>query len=334
MLKKVLFLLAAVSVLVTGCKDEELAPAVTQDTLLFGAFPFLEELKTAEFDLADLAGSAYEMDVYFVDNAGGENVAQYNIYVSFDDNNPDNGDLSTQSSLFKSFGPSDFAPLGDKGNLGLTVRIPFTEVSAFVGAGNPGDVVSGDRFQFRTEIVHVDGRVFSSANSTPAITNAFGGILNFNVNATCPLGDDEFVGDYTITYGTVYDPFNLFGDADDPDPVQPLGDLSGGVTVTLSTVSGSTTRRTLTFGDRLWLPSYGFSTGTVTLDFACDLVSSTDALDSGLTCGDGSIGFSQSETIASTFDLEDESTFEVFYDDFTRGGCFSGDKPFSIVFTK
>ena len=38
------------------------------------------------------------------------------------------------------------------------------------------------------------GGVFSSANSTPAVTNAFGGIWDFNVNATCPLGDDFFTG--------------------------------------------------------------------------------------------------------------------------------------------
>ncbi len=318
----------------TGCKDEEKGPILTQETLLFGAFPFLNELRTAEFDLANLNSSVYEMEVYFVDNEGGTAVAQYNVYAAFDDNNPANGDLSSESTLWKSFGPSDFAPTGSKGNLGMTLTIPFSEIAAFVGAGNTGDVISGDRFQFRTEIVHTDGRVFSSANSTPAITNAFGGIFNFNVNATCPLDDADFVGTYAISYGNVYDPFNLFGDADDPDPVQPLGDLDG-VTVTLSTVSGSTTRRSLTYGNRLWLPSYGFATGTVTLDFACDLMSSTDALDSGLTCGDGSIGFSQSETVPSPFVLDDDSTFEVFYEDFTRGGCYSGvDRPFSIVFTK
>ncbi|TXF91551.1 hypothetical protein FUA23_02305 [Neolewinella aurantiaca] len=327
MLKKVLFLLAAVSVLVTGCKDDELAPTVTQDTLLFGAFPFLNELKTAEFDLADLSGSAYEMDVYFVDNAGGQNVGQYNVYVSFDDNNPDGGDLSTGRALFKSYGPSDFAPLGDKGNLGLTVRIPFSEVAAFVGASNADDVISGDRFQFSTEIVHVDGRVFSSGNSTPAITNAFGGIFDFNVNATCPLPDDFFVGTYALSYDEVYDEFDLFGGG---TFVQALGDLSG-VTVDLTTVAGSTTRRNFLLGERLWLPTYGFDVGSPTLEFACDVVTSSNVTNSA-SCGDGPIGAIQTGT--ASFDLTDDSTITIGYNDFATGGCLGETKFFSIVFTK
>jgi hypothetical protein len=331
MLKKFSFLLAACLIMVTGCKDEDAAPVIVFDELEVGAFPFLNELKTAEFDLADLAGSAYEMDVYFVDGVGGDNVAQYNVFVAFDDNNPDNGDLSTETRLFKSYTPGDFGSLGDKGNLGLTVAVPFTEVANFVGAGTAGDVISGDRFQFTTEIVTAGGTVFNSVNSTPAVTNAFGGIWNFNVNATCPLEDARFAGSYKVTYGTVYETFPLFG-AD--DFVLPLGDISGGIDVTLSTVAGSTTRRSLTYGDRLWLPSYGFGTGTVTLDFACDIVTSTEAVDGGLTCGDGSIGFVGSETVVSMFDLTDDSSFEVAYTDFATGGCNDAELPFTLVFTK
>lgn len=326
MLKKVLFLFAAAAILTTGCADPEKGPILTQETLLFGAFPFLNELKTAEFDLADLSGSAYEMDVYFVDNEGGTAVAQYNLYVSFDDNNPDNGDLSTPSTLYKSFGPSDFSTLGSKGNLGMTVRIPFSEIASFVGAGAAGAVVSGDRFQFRGEIRHSDGRVFSSANSTPAIVNAFGGIWNFNVNATCPLVSSDFAGAYKVRYGTVYDAFPLFG-----APVQPFGPAPLSLDVTLSTVSGSTTRRSLNFGPYL-RPGYNFGTSDVTLEFACDKVTSTN-INSGAGCGGGSIQASQ--TGVAAFTLADDTTWEIEYLDFKPdGGCGVSEMPFSLVFTK
>ncbi|MCX8211673.1 MAG: hypothetical protein OTI34_11540 [Lewinella sp.] len=327
MLKKVLFLLAAACVVMSSCVDEERSPVITQDNLLFGAFPFLNELKTGEFDLADLTGSAYEMDIYFVDNAGGADIAQYNVYVAFDDNNPVPSDLSTERTLFKSFGPSDFAPLGDKGNLGMTLRIPFTEVAAFVGASNVGDVISGDRFQFSTEVIKEDGRVFASTNSTPAVTNAFGGLFDFNVNATCPLPDDVFAGDYNVQYGYVYDVFPLFG-AD----VQPFGPALD-ATVTLGLVAGSTTRRSFNFGAYL-LPGYGFGTSDVVLDFACDVVTSS-AVDSGAGCGGGSIAAVQVNS--ASFDLADDSTWTIEYEGFgpNDGGCGVPElKPWSVVFTK
>ncbi|MTB51807.1 hypothetical protein [Lewinella sp. W8] len=326
MLKKSLFLLAACAIVLTGCTDEELAPVVTQDTLLFGAFPRLQELRAAEFDLADLAGSAYSMTVDFVDNAGGDLVGQYNVYVAFDDNNPDNGDLSTETMLWKSFTAADFSAQST-GNLGLDVEIPFSEIAAFVGAGNAGDVISGDRFLFRTEIVHSDGRVFSSDNSTPAITNAFGGIWNFNVNATCPLADDQFAGDYAVEYGTVYDEFALFG-----APVQALGNPPLNLTVTLGLVSGSTTRRVFNVGTTV-NPGYGFGASDTTLEFACDIVTST-AIDSGAGCGGGSIAAVQ--VAADPFDLNDDSTWTINYVEYgdNDGGCGVAAMEYSLVFSK
>lgn len=299
---------------------------VTSDVLSFGAFPFLDELRSGEYDLANLSTSAYEMDVYFVDNAGGADVEQYNVFVAFDDNNPDNGDLSTERMLFRSFGPSDFAPLGDKGNLGLTVRIPFTEVASFANVDAEGAVISGDRFLFTTEIVKTDGRVFGGGNSSPAITTAFGGLFDFNVNATCPLDNDFFVGTYSVEYGEVYPEFELFANSF----VQALGDLDG-ATVDFSPVAGSTTRRAFELGDRLWLPAFGFALGVSNLEFACDVVTSTNLTNSA-SCGGGPVGAFQVGT--ASFSLEDDSSVTIGYDDFSSGGCFGETRFFSLVFTK
>ncbi|NJB87644.1 hypothetical protein GGR26_003428 [Lewinella marina] len=319
--------LALIALVIAGCADPEKTPIVTQDTLLFGAFPRLVELRTGEFDLANLASSSYEMEVDFVDNAGGEDIAQYNIYVAFDDNSTSGGrqDFSTESKLFKTYEPSDFRA-GPNGNLGVDVTIPFTEVASF--AGVPIDsVLSGDRFQVRTEVVKEDGRVFTSDNSTSAITSAFGGIFNFNINATCPLPDSKFSGEYTISYGYVYDEFALFG-----APVQALGNPPLDRTVTLTPVSGSTTRRTFAVGVYV-APGYNFSGGTVTLDFACNEVRST-AIDSGAGCGSGSIAATQKGV--AKFNLNDDSSFTIEYTDFgaTDGGCGVAGRDFSLVFTK
>ena len=329
MLNKLYLFLALAAVVVVGCADEELQPAVTQDTLLFGAFPRLVELRTGEFDLADLQNSAYEMEVDFVDNAGGADVAQYKVYVAFDDNTVDSAGVDYSSpdyAEYRVYTPSDFTE-GPNGNLGITVSIPFVDVANF--AGVPLDSIeSGDRFQVRTEVVKTDGRVFSSANSTPAITNAFGGIFNFNINATCPLPDDRFVGDYTIEYGYVYDQFTFFG-----QPVQALGTPPLNRTVTLELVSGSTTRRTFNIGAILAPGAYQGNGGTITLDFACNRVTSTGA-SVGLTCGAGNIGSHQAGE--APFVLNDDSTFTIEYEDFgsTDGGCGTPAMAYSLVFTK
>ena len=328
MLNKLYLFLALAAVVVVGCADEDLQPAVTQDTLLFGAFPRLVELRTGEFDLADLQNSSYEMEVDFVDNAGGADIAQYRVFVAFDDNSVDSlrPDLSTESAEYRVYTPDDFTE-GPNGNLGITVTIPFADVASF--AGVPLDSIeSGDRFEVRTEVVKTDGRVFSSANSTPAITNAFGGIFNFNITATCPLPDEMFVGDYTLSYGYVYDQFTFFG-----QPVQALGPPPLSRTVTLSLVPGSTTRRTFNIGTILAPGGYQGNGGTVTLDFACDVVTSTGA-SIGLTCGGGNIGNHQ--TGVASFNLTDDNTWTIEYEDFgsTDGGCGTPAMAYSLVFTK
>ena len=327
MFNKSLILLLVVAMVATGCKDDELAPIVTQDILLFGAFPRLIELRSGEFDLDDLENSTYEMQVDFVDNAAGADVAQYNIYIAFDDNSVDSTsqDFTTERDLFRSYGPGDFTE-GPNGNLGTDVTISFMEAANFVGV--PVDsVISGDRFQVYTEVVKEDGRVFGSGNSTSAVTSAFGGIFDFNITATCPLPDEMFSGTYLIEYGTVYDEVTFAG-----AQVQALGTPPLNKTVELSTVEGSTTRRTFPIG--LYLqPGYGFNAGTITLDFACDQVTATD-IDAGASCGSGTIEAVQMEP--DPFDLTDDSSFTITYTDFADDGGCGGVQPmeFTLVFTK
>ncbi len=314
--------------MIAGCKDEDASPIVTQEKLLFGAFPRLIELRTGEFDLANLGTSSYEMEVDFVDNAGGADVAEYRLYVAFDDNSIDSAgqDLSTDYELYRTYTPTDFRE-GPNGNLGLDVTIPFAELANFVSV--PGEAVrSGDRFQVRAEVEKEDGRVFSAGNSTSAVTSAFSGIFDFNIVATCPLDDDAFAGDYTITYGYVYDEFSFFD-----QPVQALGNPPLSRTVALTPVSGSSTRRTFPIGDYLAPGSYAASGGTITLDFACDVVSSSGA-SVALTCGSGNIGSHQLGT--ASFDLNDDSSFTIEYQDFgsTDGGCGQVGLNYSLIFTK
>ena len=138
--------------------------------------------------------------------------------------------------------------------------------------------------------------------------------------------DDVFVGDYAIEYGYVYDVFPLFGAA-----VQPFGPTIGR-TVTLG-LGNSSIRRDFNYGAYL-VPGYNFGSADVTLEFACDVVTST-AVDSGAGCGGGSIAAVQVNS--ASFDLNDDSTWTIEYEGFgpNDGGCGVAEvKPWSVVFTK
>ena len=316
MIKRLFYLsLAGLLVFSFGCADEDLAPVATFDTLGIGAFPRLIELRTGEFDLDDLAGSAYDMDVEFIDGAGGEDVAEYNIFVEFIDNNPGNGDASTDLLVYEEYTPADFSR-GAEGNLGLTVTIPFLDAAAAVGVA-PDAVLSGDVFRFVTEVVKTDGNVFTQTNSTPAITTSFQGIFNFNVTATCPLPDAEFSGEYTFSYE---------GD----EPVSPFGATFAGNTATFRTVPGSTTRRRASFR---YLTNYNFGV-TMEIDFACNVVF-MNTINSGVGCGGGAITIAQASPDGDPFDIDDDSEFKLNLIDFASdGGCGVGAIPFTIVFSK
>ena len=91
-------------ILLAGCSaDPALGPIITVETAEVGAFPRTVELKVGEYDLMDLAGSSYLHDIDFRSIDGGNNVANYIINVSFDDNNSSNGDDSTTPIEFKNF---------------------------------------------------------------------------------------------------------------------------------------------------------------------------------------------------------------------------------------
>lgn len=329
MLKKLAFLLSACLVMATGCVDEEAGPIINFDGGLgLGAFPRLQQLEFGEFDLDNFNTSVYRHTVDFVDGAESNDISEYVILFAFDDNNPDNGDLSTDFAEFDRISVSSINDVDpETGNKVFTLEIPFAAVAAAVGASEE-DILVGDRFQFRTELVKTDGRVFNSVNSTPAVTNAFGGLWNWNVNATCPLDDSFYSGAYTMSYGEVYDQISLFG-----RPIQAFGPPDMMQTVDLALVTGSTTRRTVTTE---WIPGNDLSRNvTLTFTFSCDVIEG-ESSGTTIACAGGGWG-SRQVGDPVPLDLTDDSGFTMEWVDFgpgLDGGCGIGEFGYSLVFTK
>jgi len=288
-------------ILIASCSsDPELAPIISVDNAQIGAFPRTVNLVTSEYDLMDLTGSSYVHDIDFRSEDDGQNVDAYNVYVTFDDNNADNGDDSSAEVLLQSFGQGDFSD-GPDGNKALTLDFPFTEVAAATGVAL--DAVSpGDKFDFRTEVILSDGRKFESRNTESTIFGpAFRAFFDWSVFATCPLPDNLFVGTYAISH--------LDG------PNNPWATGIREANVTLALVPGSTTVRSV--NGVVVIDEFGGFEMPAQIEFICDVVQWLDTTP-GVQCAPPVISYNNGGT--SPQDITDDSVITLIINE-DGGGC-------------
>jgi len=285
-------------ILLAGCSaDPALGPIITEKTAEVGAFPRTVELRASEFDLADVANSVYDHDIDFRSIDGGANVANYIVYVAFDDNDPSNGDLSTTPVQYQNYTQADFGDSGT-GTKSLTLTYAFTDVASATGVAI-ADISPGDRFRFTTELILDDGRVFTAANTESTIFGpAFRAFFDWDVNATCPLPDNLFVGTYILSYDD--GPNNPWGDSFDPGPC------------TLALIPGSTTVRSING----LIGAFAFDVEGAQVQFVCDVA---QWIDGNLTAGCGGV-IEYNLGAAQPQDITDDSVIilEVNED---GGGC-------------
>lgn len=304
--KYISFAMAA-SFLLFSCADEDLEPIATFDNSGKGAYARLVEVTSGAdgYNLSQFGSTSYDYEVEFVTLDKQPLVDKYDIFVTFQDNSPQNGDASKAEVLYKSFGAADFSTSA-AGFQGISVSIPLAEVSSTLGLGE-ADLAGADAFNFRSTITLNDGRVFSFDNSSGAINgSAFAGHFNFSAKLSCPMPDTDFVGNYTLEYVNAQFPFGAetFG----PD----------GSTVTLEVVS--TTKRKFS---AVYLPGLGIGNGPVDFVFEllCTIVIPDGNQGSGLGCGSGSITLGAPDNF-SNFDITDDSVLEFDFVEFEAdGGC-------------
>ena len=298
---KNLIYIAILATLFSCGSDPDLAPIITIDNAEIGAFPRTLNLVSGEYDLMNLSTSTYVHDLDFRSEDGGSNVAEYRLFLTFEDNNPGNGDDSSEEVLFRTFTQADFvdSPEGDS-NTAITLSFPFTESAAATGV--PIDNVEpNDRFSFRAELELDDGRVFTGNNTESTIFGpAFRAFFDFNVNATCPISDDLFVGEYSIEF--------LQG------PGNPWATGLRVENVTLALVPGSTTLRQ--FGGNV-IDAFGGFPVTVQMDFVCNTVQWLPT-GPGVGCGPPNIEYQSGAPQPQ--DITDDSVIILEYQE-EGGGC-------------
>lgn len=302
---------------ITSCADPELGPILTFEKATIGSYIRLVQLNTGEFDLENTGTSALDYEVDFVDQANGNEVAEYQLEVQFFDNTPAGGAASQEKRVYKTFSKGDFSDSAN-GNKGIRVTIPFTDLTTLFGI-SADDVLAGDNFAFFGTVTQDDGATYASTNSTSTVRgSAFGGYFDFNGKATCPQPNDVFVGSYTISYegdfGLGYGP--------------PYAD---GLVIDVTAVSGSSTLRQFA---AVVLPGIGgFGPYTTQFDLVCDKTEFVLMDSNGLGCGGGGIMFGPAKgddglNIGAPLDLGDDSSITLIFNEaFASGGCPSQSTP-------
>ena len=311
-------LLAIGSIALLGaCADPDLSPIVTFDILGKGGYARLVELTAAEYDLNDIANTAFIYEVEFVTEDKGNNVDTYEIQVSFNGGDP---------TVLSTFGQSDFTD-SEGGFKSIAISISLTDAASALSI-DPNTLVAGDYFQFDGFVILNNGSRFGFENSTGAVNGtAFQGFMRSRINVTCPLTDTQYVGTYSVAYVDANDAPNCFtGGATLTDNIPDM---------TLATVSGSTTQRTMSpAGGTIPWALGGFSySGSPVIEFVCDNVRMTGIFDLNGSCG-GEILLTGAAATAIPTDLSDDDSFTLLINEFSNGECGCDEITFELQFTK
>ncbi len=191
---KIKLLAIAIVLFLVSCADESLGPVATFDTSGKGAYVRLVSENERFVNLFDVAGANYVYSVELVDLEKGALISEYRLDLTFDDNDPSNGNKSSGPNTFRTFSTSEFEdlPSGFKGISNISIKA--TDMLSTLGLVE-ADVSAGDVFIVDGFLTLDDGRVFGAANSTAAVNGAaFQGHFSFRLTAGCPSSLD---GSYT-----------------------------------------------------------------------------------------------------------------------------------------
>ncbi len=195
-MKRLSLLLVVGLMILTSCADENKKPIITFDDSIKGAYVRLLSETARDINLFDIAGSVYTYSVEFVDLDQGNLISEYNLDVTFRDNNPSNGLSGAGPTRFRSYASSEFGTT-DRGFKGIdNISISATELLSFFNL-TTDDLLPGDQFVFNGTVVTTDGAVYGFSNSTAAVNgSAFQGHFDFTMSASCPT---NLAGTYDAT---------------------------------------------------------------------------------------------------------------------------------------
>ena len=197
-MKKILSLCAIVIVLLSCSSDDKPIDFVFEN-ITYGSF-----IRTLNFAPADLvagdSSSKFSVLLEQQDFEDGGLLEAMHVYVSFIDNNPDNGVNNTQEAFLTTYQASDFEQ-GPVGLPRLTLEYSYLDLLNITGL-SMSQTVCKDQFSIRVEVELTDGRKFSvgsGASCIIAYQTYFSSPYRYLVNIVEPAPEDLFTGMYRYT---------------------------------------------------------------------------------------------------------------------------------------
>ncbi len=317
---KKIFLLAIIG-LVVSCSDTEKEVDRLFDNTTRGA---VLRTITSETSLQFRVGlpDVITITADVIDVEMGGLAEKVDVYLTFIDNNPDDGDNSFDETLIETIPASAFATGGKFPR--MTVNVTAADILSQFGL-TEDDYTGGDIFRIRLELTLTDGRVFTDSNTNSIIAGAFyRSPFLYTVNVTCPVPEDYFVGSYLMERTSVQeDPFfPAFGQA--------------------FTTAGQVVNITANGAERRFQFSYfpqpqGFQfPQRMTFTLICnDIFVFGTAVGGTLGCGGGATIGQSTPPVPSQYDLLDDNVIIIDILDFQGdGNCGTGNYPVTLRFTK
>ena len=277
MLKKIGFILLAMSFSFVGCEDgDKVFDEITSNETR-GAV-----LRTVNFDTNEIpVGSSdfvFEVELEAQDQENGALVQSIEVFLSFNDNTIEEGDpdLSGAEVMVATLDASTFS-VGEFGLPRVTYSIGLADMLSTFGLSSSDIFVTGgDTFSLRFELVLVDGRRYTNTDNSGTLTGAFfsSPFLYTTIVVCPPLAPSPGIWTINMTdaYGDGWNgaSFDITIDGE----VFNIALADGGAGVETIDVPEGASAISIVFNSGDWDPEIGAtivsSTGTTIVEFIAD----------------------------------------------------------------
>ena len=339
---KIFGLTAVLAVAFTSCTGEDntidtVVADVTSGAVLRGITLISNEIPVGIED------ATFSIELEEQDAQEGALLESVDVYVTFADNTPDEGDstgASFDEQFLRNIPASEWTP-GPFGLPRFTLTITVQEFLAAVGLSDLESIFGGDTFNTRLSLNLTDGRVFSVDNAGAIITGGFfNSPFQYQTPVVCPVEEDFFIGPYNVTQVTQsifgYDTFDpdgggivleLFNAANAVD-----GDGNGILTQPGEAEALTSTQRAFD-ADYIAVLAFG-NTRTYIIDFVCNETTFPTGQTTGLQCAGGGITLGPPSGPNGAYDFEDDSVFNLIFTDDEIDDCSQGSPDVELLWTK
>lgn len=180
-----------------SCSSDDKATQLIEEQRDSGAFVRTLNFNNSDLILNDLS-STFSVNLEVQDEDRGKLLDHLEVFATFQDNTPENGNATSQEFLIQTIESNAFT-LGASGlpryNLGLTL-------SELLSATNVSNdlVLCKDQFLVRLKLHLIDGRSFSVEDGSSSVVIAFDTLFSspfcYTLNIVEPMETNQFIGMY------------------------------------------------------------------------------------------------------------------------------------------